>query len=211
MRVEMWSDLICPWCYLGSTRLHRALERFEGRNAPDFDVVYRSYRLNPTLPREPELDQAGYMVKRYHVTRERAELGHQRLEALAAREGLTYRMDLMWPVDTLDGHRVLHLARSRGVQVAVKQRFMAAVLGEGAVISDHDTLVRLGAEAGLDEDDTRKTLASDSFTSDVERDEADGRRHRLESVPFFVFGGSDRLAAAASVDELERAVRRNLD
>ncbi|MGD9531966.1 DsbA family oxidoreductase [Pseudonocardia sp.] len=207
MRVEMWSDLICPWCYLGSTRLHRALQQFPDA---DFDVVYRSYRLNPSLSREPELDMADYMTRRYHLTRERAELGHRRLEALAAREGLHYRMDLMRPVDTLDGHRVLQLARSRGVQVAVKQRFMAGVLGEGAVISDHDTLVRLAAEAGLDPDDTRKTLASDAFLADVERDEADGRRHRLQSVPFFVFGGTDRLADAASVDELARAVRRNL-
>lgn len=208
MRVEMWSDLICPWCYLGSTRLHRALERIPDT---EFDVVYRSYRLNPTLSREPELDMADYMVKRYHISRERAEIGHQRLEALAAREGLHYRMDLMRPVDTLDGHRVLQLARTRGVQTAVKRRFMAAVLGEGAVISDPDTLVRLATDAGLDADDTRKVLDSDAHLTDVERDEADGRRHRLESVPFFVFGGTDRLAAAASVDELERAIRRNID
>lgn len=117
----------------------------------------------------------------------------------------------MRPTDTLDAHRLLHLADDRGMADALKERLLRAVLGEGAVIADHATLTSLAAEVGLDADEVRAVLAADTYRDAVEADEADGRRHHLDAVPFFLFGGTDRVTSARTVEDYERTLRRVLD
>jgi len=206
VRIEIWSDVICPWCYLGKRRLETALDRLGWR--ADVTVVWRSYRLNPTLAADGSIAMVDYMARRYRIDRERSALGLSRLTALAAQDGLDYRLDLMRPANTLDAHRLLHLAADHGDQDVLKERMLRAVLTEGAVIADPATLVRLAGEAGLDPAAARTVLDTDAYTDAVERDEAHGRRHHLESVPLFVFDGVDRVAAARSVEEFERTLRR---
>lgn len=206
MRIDIWSDLICPWCYLAKRRLETAIDRL-GPHA-GFDVHWRSYRLNPELPADGSVAMVDYMAARYHIDRERSAVGLRRLTELAAQEGLDYRLDEMRPADTLDAHRLLHLAADHGRQDVLKERLLRAVLSEGAVIADRDTLVRLAADAGLAAADAQAVLDSDAYRDAVEQDEAAGRRHHLESVPFLVFGGTDRMTAPRSVPEFERTLRR---
>jgi predicted DsbA family dithiol-disulfide isomerase len=209
MRIDIWSDLICPWCYLGKRRMEKALDRLDAH--ADVDVYWRSYRLNPELPREPTIAMVDYMCKRYHIDKERSAVGLERLGQLAATEGLEYRLDRMRPTDTLDAHRLLHLAADRGVADALKERMLPAVLGEGAVIADHATLEKLAGGVGIDAREVREVLASDAYRDAVEADEADGRRHYLDAVPFFLFGGTDRVTSARTVEDYARTLRRVLD
>ena len=109
------------------------------------------------------------------------------------------------------GKRLLHLAADRGMGDALKERLLRAVLGEGAVIADHATLAKLAEEVGLDGAEVRAVLASDTYRDAVEADEADARRHHLESVPFFLFGGTDRVTSARTVEDYERTLKRVLD
>ena len=168
MDVEIWSDIACPWCYIGKRRFEAALAEFEHRD--DVRVTWRSFELDPSAPHEREGDNATRIAEKYGITVERArEMGRTVTDA-AAGEGLDFHLDIQRSGTTFDGHRVIHLAAERGLQDAMKERLLHAYFTEGQLISDHETLVRLAVEVGLDEDEVRATLAGDRF--------ADGRPRR---------------------------------
>ena len=157
MDVEIWSDIACPWCYIGKRRFEAALAEFEHRD--DVRVTWRSFELDPSAPHEREGDNATRIAEKYGITVERArEMGRTVTDA-AAGEGLDFHLDIQRSGTTFDGHRVIHLAAERGLQDAMKERLLHAYFTEGQLISDHETLVRLAVEVGLDEDEVRATLA----------------------------------------------------
>jgi predicted DsbA family dithiol-disulfide isomerase len=181
VKVEVWSDIVCPWCYLGKRRLERALARFE--HAGDVEVVWRSFELDPSAParRGPTLE---HLARKYGLTIEDARRMHERMTALAAAEGLEYHLDETQGGNTFDAHRLLHLARERGVQDAMKERLMRAYFTEREPIGDRQVLARLGSELGLS--DAGEVLASDAFAAAVRADEHQARLFGINAVPFFV-------------------------
>ena len=184
MDVEIWSDIACPWCYIGKRRFEAALAEFEHRD--DVRVTWRSFELDPSAPHEREGDNATRIAEKYGITVERArEMGRTVTDA-AAGEGLDFHLDIQRSGTTFDGHRVIHLAAERGLQDAMKERLLHAYFTEGQLMSDHETLVRLAVEVGLDEDEVRATLASDRFAADVRGDERLAGQFGISAVPTFV-------------------------
>jgi predicted DsbA family dithiol-disulfide isomerase len=198
MNVEIWSDIACPWCYVGKRRFEAALDQFEHRD--DVHVDWRSFELDPGAPPVREGDRAEHLARKYGTTLERARQMQDNMTRVAAGEGLDFRFDRARSANMLDAHRLIHLAKSRGLQDEMEERLFRAYLSEGEVLSDHETLTRLAAEVGLDEDEVRETLASDRFEADVRSDERTAAALGIDGVPFFVV---DRALGAAGAQPPE--------
>ena len=208
LRVDVWSDIACPWCYVGKRRFEGALARFEHRAS--VDVVWRSFELDPGAPREREggAAYARRLAQKYGTSTQVAEARMAHLAQVAEGDGLEFRFDLIRPGNTFDAHRLIHLAHARGVQDAVKERFLRAYLTEGEAIGLRETLVRLATEAGLDAGEASDTLASDSYAQDVRADEKLARDFGITGVPCFVLGERYAVSGAQPIDVLEAAMGR---
>ena len=198
MHVEIWSDIACPWCYVGKRRFEAALAQFE--HAEEVTVTWRSFELDPSAPAERDEDAAGHLAAKYGRTREQALEMNRHMTEVAAGEGLDFRFDRLRLGNTFDAHRLVHLGASCGLQDAVKERLFRAYLGEGESMADRATLQRLGVEAGLAEDEVRDLLAGDRFAADVREDERTAGSLGISAVPFFVV---DRAIAASGAQPPE--------
>jgi predicted DsbA family dithiol-disulfide isomerase len=211
MHVEIWSDIACPWCYVGKRRFEAALESFEHRD--EVQVTWRSFELDPYAPHEIEVDATTHLAEKYGTTREEAQAMHARMTETAAGEGLEFRFDRARRGNTFDAHRLVHLAADRGRQDAMKERIMRAYLTEGALISDHDTLTRLAVEVGLPAGEVADMLASDGFADAVRDDERTAQQLGIHAVPFFVvdraIGASGAHPAPALLELLRQARAAN--
>jgi predicted DsbA family dithiol-disulfide isomerase len=206
MKVEIWSDVVCPWCYIGKRRFEAALARFE--HAADVEVVWRAFELDPTSPVEVTGDYAERIGVKYGTSTEQAQGMVDNMTAVAAQEGLDFRFDLARTGNTFDAHRLLHLAGERGVQDAVKERLLKATFSEGEPIGDHATLVRLVGEAGLATDEARDLLASDRYAAQVREDEQQAHQIGVTGVPFFVIDRKYGVSGAQPVDLLLQALQQ---
>ena len=184
MDVEIWSDIACPWCYIGKRRFEAALEQFEHRD--DVNVTWRSFELDPGAPHERTGDRAERLAEKYGMTVEQAREAEQQLTGVAADDGLPFRFDIARSGTTFDAHRLVHLAETHGLQDAMKERLLRAYFTEGELISDHDTLVRLAAEVGLDQQEVRELLAGGRYADEVRADERTAGELRISAVPTFV-------------------------
>jgi predicted DsbA family dithiol-disulfide isomerase len=186
LRIDVWSDIACPWCYVGKRRLEGALREFP--HAADVKVVWHSFELDPGAPKEkdPRVSHAERLAKKYGMSVEQAQKNSDRLRDIARGEGLAFDFEHIRSGNMFDAHRVLHLSKARGKQDAVKERFMKAYLEEGALMSDHGTLLRLAVEAGLAEGDVTDVLSSDQFAAEVRADERDASELGITGVPCFV-------------------------
>lgn len=208
LTVEVWSDVVCPWCYIGKRRLEAALETFEQRD--DVTVIWRSFELDPQAPDAPEGTATERLAAKYGMSLERARTLHAEMTDRAAREGLEFHFELARGGNTFDAHRLIHLAATYGHQAAAEERLMRAYFTEGEPISDPETLIRLVGEVGVDADEARDVLASDRFASDVREDELLAARLGIQGVPFFVldrrYGVSGAQPPEVLVQALEQAV-----
>ncbi len=184
MDVEIWSDIACPWCYIGKRRFEAALARFEHRD--DVRVTWRSFELDSTAPREREGDRAERIAAKYGIAVERAHEMEQRVTDMADREGLAFRFDIARSGTTFDAHRIVHLAHEHGLQDAMKERLLRAYFAEGELVGDYETLVRLATEVGLVEGEVRQTLESDRYAEQVRQDERTAGELGISAVPTFV-------------------------
>jgi predicted DsbA family dithiol-disulfide isomerase len=182
MDVEIWSDIACPWCYVGRRRFEAAVAEFEHRD--DLRVRWRSFELDPTAPAARERSGAEHLAEKYGMSVEQARERQQQLRDMAAGDGLDMRFDLTRGANTFDGHRLLQLAAEHGVQDAMQERLMRAHHTEGELISDHATLVRLAEEVGVP--GAAEMLASDRFAAEVRADEQTARGFGINAVPCFV-------------------------
>ncbi len=184
MDVEIWSDIACPWCYVGKRRFEAALTQFEHREG--VRVTWRSFELDPSAPPEREGDRAARLAEKYGMTIERAREMERQMTDTAAGENLVFRFDIARSGSTFDAHRLVHLAQAHGRQDEMKERLLRAYFCEGELISDHDTLLRLATEVGLPEDAVREMLAGDRYAEQVREDERTASRFGISAVPMFV-------------------------
>lgn len=184
MDVEIWSDIACPWCYVGKRRFEAALERFEHRD--EVNVTWRSFELDPDAPAERGGDAASRIAAKYGIPVEQARESQRQLTEVAAGEGLDFHFERQRSGLTFDGHRIVHLAAAHGLQDAMKERLMRAYFTEGALVSDHDTLITLAAEVGVPADEARAVLASDRYADEVRDDERTAAQFGISAVPTFV-------------------------
>lgn len=194
--IEVWTDLGCPWCYVGKHRLQAAID--ERPDANRFEVRLRSFELNPDAPREPETIESAFI--RSHGGDASVVLNaERRIQALARGEGLTFSLDRL-NANTFDFHRVLHHANEQGVGIeffsAVQDQFFAGAINP----FEPDTLVQVAESAGLDGDRARQIIASDEYAAAVRADRREGEALGVSGVPFVVF---DRQVAAPGAQEAE--------
>ena len=208
LRVDVWSDIACPWCYVGKRRLEAALASFPHRDA--VEVVWRAFELDPSAPpeRDRSVPYAARLAKKYGTAVNDAQRRIAQMTDVAKQDGLDFHFERIRSGNTFDAHRVLHLAAVRGVQDAVKERLLLAYMTEGEPIGDPETLVRLAAEAGLDAEEVRAALAGDTFTRDVRDDEDEARELGIQGVPFFVIGGVYAVSGAQPAEILLGALTR---
>ncbi len=206
MHVEIWSDIACPWCYVGKRRLEAALAGFEHRD--EVEVTWRSFELDPHAPHEREGDGATHLAEKYGTSREQALAMQESMTQAAAGDGLDFRFDLARGGSTFDAHRVLHLAAAHAVQDALKERLMRAYLTEGELMADPAVLERLSVEAGLPRDEVRDVLATDRYAAEVREDERTAMELGITAVPFFVADRALGVAGAQPPELLVAFLRR---
>ena len=205
MRVEIWSDVVCPWCYIGKRRFEKALARFD--RSEEVEVVWRSFQLHPEHPkgvREP-LEES--LAAKIGGTVEQVRAMNDHVKTLAAAEGLAYDFERYTLVNTFDAHRLTHLAKAHGLGGALHERFLRAQLIEGEVLDDADTLVRLSAEVGVPEDDARRLLEGDEYTADVNEEIRELRALGGNGVPFFVIDSRYGVSGAQPTEVFLRALK----
>lgn len=184
MDVEIWSDIACPWCYIGKRRFEAALDQFEHRD--EVKVTWRSFELDPNAPHERTGDRAEHLAKKYGMTVQQAREAEQQLTEVAAEAGLPFRFDIARGGNTFEGHRLVHLAEAHDLQDAMKERLLRAYFTEGELVSDHGTLLRVAVEVGLDEQEVRELLAGDRYADEVREDERTAGELGITAVPTFV-------------------------
>jgi predicted DsbA family dithiol-disulfide isomerase len=192
MNVEIWSDIACPWCYIGKRRFEAALDAFE--HSDDVTVTWRSFELDPGAPAVREGERAAHLAAKYGVTVDEARAMEDRMAETAAADGLEFNFAIARGGNMRDAHRIVHLASGHDRQDAMKERLFRAYLTEGEVLSDHDTLTRLAVEVGLPEAEVREVLASGRYDAEVRDEERLGAALGITAVPFFVV---DRAIGAA--------------
>ena len=206
MKIEIWSDIACPWCYVGKRRFERALAQFE--HAGDVEILWRSFELDPHAPRTHAESQDELLAKKYGMPVEKARAMNERMTGEARKEGLDFHLDRVKVGNTFDAHRLVHLAAESGRADAMKERLMRAYFTEGEAVGDPDTLVRLGAEVGLDEERVRGVLNGDAYASDVRADEERARSFGISGVPFFAIDERYGVSGAQPADVLLGALRQ---
>jgi predicted DsbA family dithiol-disulfide isomerase len=182
MKVEIWSDVVCPWCYLGKRRFERALEAF----GHPVDVTYRSFELDPSAERGRTAPTIDRLATKYGMNVPQATAAQRQMEQRAAEDGLEFHLDGLQSGNTRDAHRLLHLARAHGRQPELVERLHRAYFSEQRSIFDHASLTDLAVDVGLDRGNVSRVLASDEYGDAVDADEATARSLGASGVPFFV-------------------------
>lgn len=206
LRLDIWSDLACPWCYVGKRRLEKALAQFEHADA--VQIRWRSYELDASAPRFVDGNHVQLLARKYRMSEDKSQAMLDRMTETAAEEGIAMRFDKARAGNTFDAHRLLQLAGDRNLQGALKERLARAYLCEGEALGDHEALTRLAVEAGLDAAEVREVLASDRYGAEVRGDEALARELHITGVPFFVLAdGEMAVPGAQPATELLTALR----
>jgi predicted DsbA family dithiol-disulfide isomerase len=207
LRIDIWSDIACPWCYVGKRHLEQALAAFP--DASSVEIVWHAFELNPGAPREShEGPYATRLAKKYGMSPKEAKERIDHLVGVGKSDGLTLDFERIRPGNTFDAHRILHYAREVGLQDAAKERFLRGYLSEGEAIGDPEVVARLAVDAGLDTERVSAILSSDQYAREVRTDEAEAQRLGIHGVPFFVIGGRYALSGAQPAELIGRALRQ---
>ena len=204
VRIDVVSDIVCPWCFIGKHRLEKAIAL-----NPDIpvEVHWRPYFLNDWIPREG-ISREQYLTTKFGSP-ERYKGIAQRVSAAAAAEGLTYAMDkISRQPNTLDAHRLIRWADEIGKAAEMKQRLMDLYFTAGADLTNHAVLAQAAADIGLDAEATRKALASDKDVAEIEREALSAKEAGIDGVPCFIFGGKFAISGAQESDYLAEAIER---
>ena len=206
MQVEIWSDVVCPWCYLGKKRFERALESFGHRD--EVEVVYRSFELDPSAPAGVSTPTVELLASKYGMSPEQAADAQREMEQRAAQDGLEFRMEGLRSGNTRDAHRLLQLAKDRGVQAELAERLHRAYFTEQASIFDHASLTELAVETGLDRGEVSKVLDSDEYSDAVNTDEAMAQAIGATGVPLFVIDRRYGVSGAQPPEVIAQALEQ---
>ena len=206
MRVEIWSDVVCPWCYVGKRNFEAALARFEHRD--HVEVIWRAFELDPSAPAERQADYPTHLARKYGMSVAQAQKMIDTMTATGAKAGVVLDFDRARPGNTFDAHRLIHLAGKRGTQDAVKERFLRATFTDGEPIGDRDVLLSLAVESGLVKDEAAAVLESDAYAEEVRAEQRLALDLGISAVPFFVIDGTYGLPGAQAPDVILGVLQR---
>jgi len=206
IRVEIWSDIVCPWCYVGKRRFERGLATLE--DAGDFEVIHRAFELNPSMPRGEVRDHRDNLMAKYGLSESQATAKQQQMERSAAAEGLEFHLVGGVTGNTFDAHVLIHLGRVRGIQDAVIERLFRAHFTEQRSIFAVDSLVDLAADAGLGPGEARAALAGNEYADAVNADLRDARGLEISGVPYYVIDRRYAISGAQPPELFAEALTR---
>lgn len=204
LRVDIWSDIACPWCYIGKRRFETALQDFPQKD--EVEVVWHSFELDPSAPTENPNSMRDGLARKYGRTPAQAQEMLDSMTGTAAVEGLEYHFENTRLTNTFLAHQLIHLAAEHGQQDAMKERLLLAYMSEGQNVGNLDTLAKLAQEVGLDGSEVRATLESGKYADDVRQDEAQAQALGISGVPFFVLGGKYGVSGAQGAEVLRGAL-----
>jgi predicted DsbA family dithiol-disulfide isomerase len=206
MQIEIWSDVICPWCYIGKRRFETALADFAHRDG--VQVIWRSFELDPNAQRQQPGTLAEMLARKYRVSPQEAAAMNARVTGVAAEIGLEYHLENARPGNTFDAHRLLHFAAARGLGDRATERIMHAYFSEALPVGDPAALARLAPEFGIAESDALAMLESDAYADAVRADEARAAGFGISGVPFFVFDEKSGISGAQPVEVFVEALQQ---
>jgi predicted DsbA family dithiol-disulfide isomerase len=206
VKVEVWSDVVCPWCYIGKRRLEAAVADFD--HGDEVEVIWRAFELDPNAPRIHEGVPADRLAAKYGMSVAEARAAQDNLTAVAAGDGLDFHLAAARSGNSFDAHRLVHLAAESGLQAAMKERLFSAYLVEEQPIGDVDTLVALAAEVGVDRERAASVLAGDEYGDDVRAEEAEARSFGINGVPFFVIDRTYGVSGAQPAETLTEVLTK---
>jgi len=193
-KIEIWSDVMCPFCYIGKRRLEQALEQFEHRD--EVEIEWKSFQLDPTTKSQPGKNVFQYLAERYGRDIEWSKETHKNVVQMAKEVGLEYNFDKAIIANSFDAHRVSHLAKEKNLGPEFEELLFKSYFTNGKNIADLETLVSLGVEVGLEENKIREVLNGSSFGNAVRQDIAEAQQIGVSGVPFFVFDRKRAISGA---------------
>ncbi|MCR2785581.1 MULTISPECIES: DsbA family oxidoreductase [unclassified Microbacterium] len=209
IKIDVWSDIACPWCYIGKRNLENGLAAASADDdAPVVEVTYHSFELSPDTPVDFDGDELQFLADHKGMPREQVQQMLDRVVGVAAEAGLQYRFDLLKHTNTVKAHELLHFAKAQGRQLEMAERLMAAYFTEGRHLGRIDDLVALAAEVGLDADATREALESQRHLPDVRADQAQAQAYGISGVPFFVIDGKYGVSGAQPPEAFAQITRQ---
>lgn len=207
MKVEIWSDIMCPFFYIGKRKFEQALERFP--HTEQTQIIWRSYQLDPNISYQPGRDLYSYLAERKGQTLDWSKNMHRQVADMAKEVGLEYNFDKAVIANSFDAHRLIHLAKKYDLGDEAEERLFKAYFTEGQNVSDHKVLTQLGVEIGLDKQEVEQMLISDLYAEAVINDGVEAQQIGARGVPFFVmdrkYGVSGAQPAEAFLQTLEKS------
>ncbi len=207
MQIEIWSDVICPWCYIGKRRFEQALAQCGQRK--DIDIIWRSFELDPNAPQQHPGTLNELLARKYGVSAQQAAEMNARVSGVAQQVGLEYRLANARPGNTLAAHRVLHFAAARQQGELALECIMHAYFCESLPVGDHAALAQLAPQFGIAENEVLTMLASDDYLAEVRADESRAAELGITGVPFFVFDGKTGISGAQPVEAFTEILKQS--
>ncbi len=210
IRIDVWSDIACPWCYIGKRNLENGLASAAAdEDAPRVEVTYHSFELSPDTPVDFDGSSADFLAQHKGISREQAQQMNDRVAQIAREQAdLHYRFDLQQHTNTVKAHELIHFAKAHGRQLEMTERLMSAYFVEGRHVGRIDELVQLAGEVGLDAAAARDALENDEFLPAVRQDQAQARAYGISGVPFFVIDGTYGVSGAQPPEAFAQVARQ---
>ena len=209
IKIDIWSDIACPWCYIGKRKLEDGMEQYaaDGDSAP-IEIEYHSFELSPDTPVDFEGSEAEFLASHKGFPVEQAQVMLDRVTEIAAGVGLDYDFDNIKHANTVKAHQLIHYAKARGLQLEAKERLLKAYFVEGRNVGRVEDLADLAVELGFDRDDVVRSLSSDEFLNDVRNDQNQAIQLGIQGVPFFVIEGKYGISGAQDASVFANALRQ---
>ena len=205
MKVEIWSDVVCPFCYIGKRKFEAALQQ---SGQVDVEITWRSFQLDPDMEPAAGMSVDEYLSKRKGIPVAQAREMNGYVTGMAKEVGLDYRLDQAKLSNTLDAHRLLHFAKEKGLQGQLKEALFNAYYTQGADIGDINTLTAIAVANGMNEQEVKAVLQSDTYTQDVRNDQLTAQQIGVQGVPFFVFNNKYAVSGAQAVDVFQQVLSK---
>jgi predicted DsbA family dithiol-disulfide isomerase len=209
MKVEVWSDIMCPFCYIGKRNYESAISSFEGKN--NIEIEWRSFQLDATIPKNSVVKENvyQYLADKKHIPYEQSVKLHEQVINMAKNAGLDYRFDKAIVANSFDAHRMIQLAKTRGLGDSAEEKLFHAYFTEGRDFGDHETLISIGKEIGLPEEEIKSALVSDEYAEKVEQDIQEASEIGVQGVPFFVFDRKYAVSGAQPPENFLQALNQS--
>lgn len=206
MKIEIWSDVMCPFCYIGKRHLEEALADFPQKD--EVEIVWKSFQLNPDMPESSDENVYEYLAKAKGISLEQSKQMHERVEEMAANAGLDYNFDIAKVANSFKAHRVLQLAKRKNLGNELKEALLEAYFIKGRNTSDYNTLVELATSVGITEAEVELALNEEQFANYVNQDIDEARQIRVQGVPFFVFDRKYAVSGAQPVEHFKATLEK---